>query len=353
MTPAELREARRQRGWRLEDVALALGTTVATLSRWERGLQAPSAAALDAWNRIFSPKPDRPLQPRAPRRRPRGVLAQLADLFLTDVRAGRNGWDAGWCEPASLGLQPDDVTAFGEEIEADDVGRVRISFNSRFQAVEEGKDVLGYRRTVDAERRLLMPAIERIIRPTARLARTSEGEPTIVGEGITFMIRTGAPVVETARSLLESDPRTLFEFPGGAVNVILQAVGIAPIVHPASPPVAASSCAGPHTGIAPLVDGAESVAKEIGLDLTAQRLGREVVVALGSAWSITSRLESAGVAVVTDQGLAQLSRAFWEEIGLQRSQIDSAWRRALVDEQDTADEKLQLGNLLWSWPEAL
>lgn len=353
MTPAELREARRQRGWRLEDVAHALGVTVATLSRWERGLQTPGSAALEAWNRIFAFKADRRLQARTPRRRPRGVLAQLADFFLTDVRAGRNGWDAGWREPASLGLQPEDVTAFGDDVETDDFGRVRISFNSRFQAVEEGKDVLGYRRTVDVERRLLMPAVEQIIRPTARMARSPEGEPGIVGEGITFMIRTGAPVVETARSLLDSDPRTLFDLPGGAVNVILQAVGIAPITRPASPPVTASSCAGPHTGAAPVVDDAENIAKEIGLDLTAQRLGREVVVALGSAWSITSRLESAGVAVVTDQGLAQLSRAFWEEIGLQRSQIDSVWRRALVDEQDTADEKLQLGHLLWSWPEAL
>lgn len=61
MTPLEetIRQARVQRGWTQHDLASRLGTTPATVSRWERGRARPRWSRLRSLARVLEVEPSR------------------------------------------------------------------------------------------------------------------------------------------------------------------------------------------------------------------------------------------------------------------------------------------------------
>ncbi|HHT9117028.1 MAG TPA: helix-turn-helix domain-containing protein, partial [Candidatus Hypogeohydataceae bacterium YC38] len=95
---------RLKRGWRLADVAKALGVTPATISR------------VEVWEQLLAGK-QWPSVTRKPERRPRGVLSRLAERFLADVKAGHKEREAGWRELKEIGLTASEVEALVPGIE--------------------------------------------------------------------------------------------------------------------------------------------------------------------------------------------------------------------------------------------
>ena len=356
MSPSEMRDLRKQKGWRLHDVAGALGVTTATLSRWERALQSPSPDMLAAWERIFTGERHAQIQDRRPRRRPRGVLSRLAELFLADVKAGLNGWDAGWREPGEVGLTPADLPSLAPDVELRGLSAVRISFNSRLQPVQEAKAILGYRATVEAEERRLIPALEKHLRPILQAVRSEHERGAVLLAGLAEMIRASASLIESARHVLDKDnnPVDLVRGPSGAAKVILEAVAT-PVGADAVGVLKRLGFSDPIAGTEPpnTIARAKGVATELGVAQVAVRLGKHPVTAVGAAWAVSCRFAQEAVAVTTLVGVGRLGEAFWDELRFPRPEIDAAWRRLMVEESQPQTAKQQLGMLLWSWPEVL
>ncbi len=355
MSPEELKALRLERGWRLRDVANPLGVTTATLSRWERGLQVPSHGMLGAWERLVTRQTSAGTVERRARRRPRGAVPRLAELFLADVKAGLNGWQAGWRELSELGLVREDVPSLERDIEMDVQGRVRIRFESRLEAVEEGKAILGYRKTLRDEERRLLPAFDELIRPLLEALQAPRNRGVILLSGLTEMVSASALQVQSSRNLLDGDAGALVEAPVGAAMHILEALEIR---FPSD--VSAVSAAlrrlhfedlTPPGRASTVIAEARAIAEELGLGRTAKRLGPDPVKAVGAAWAVSRRLACAGIGIMTDEGARQLSDVFWDWLGTSRVAVDAAWRRVMIEEFEPQTEKEQLQMLLWSWPE--
>jgi transcriptional regulator with XRE-family HTH domain len=73
-----IRETRRRRGWSQFDVAARLGTTTATVSRWERGQAWPRYQRLRALAVLLEVPPGALRRPRRDRARPER-LTSVAD----------------------------------------------------------------------------------------------------------------------------------------------------------------------------------------------------------------------------------------------------------------------------------
>src|SRR5207244_11278698 len=94
------------------------------------------------------------------RRRPRGALMLLADIYLADVKAGLTE-DAGWRELEEVGLTPSDFESLGSDIEPDkEHGRVRISKHALLDQVKQANQIIDHRKTITIEQDTLLPAIE-------------------------------------------------------------------------------------------------------------------------------------------------------------------------------------------------
>ena len=353
MSAEELRTLRLKRGWTLADVAVAVGVTPATLSRWERGLQTPPEHAKRLWEKALtgtSPPPVRETR----RRRPRGVLPRLAELFLADVKAGENGWNAGWRELREVGLTCDDLAALESDIEVDGTGRVRIHFRSRLEAVQEAQNILGYKRTVAEEERRLIPALSKYLPRLTSALDSEHMRSALLFAGFTEMIHASAAIVETSRSFFDNDPQCLVNAPSGGAKCLLGGVGItieSDVVRILRGLGFANRI--PGTEAHDQMVGAEAVAGKLGLDVIARRLEIDVVTALGAAWAISRWLTDDQVGITTDTGVRRFSAAFWDGVGLTRNEVDVVWRNVMIEEFQPESETQQLGLLMWSWPEFL
>jgi transcriptional regulator with XRE-family HTH domain len=353
MTPDELRNARRERGWRLEDVAAAIGVTGATLSRWERGLQKPPDAALNAWVRVVTRQRFAAVRARRPRRRPRGILPRLGELFLADVTSGARASQAGWREPRELGLTTDDVLSFGDEIERDALGRIRIKFNSPLESVRRGREFLYYRQTTDHEQRRLEAALTDLVFPL--LDQANAAVAAIMAIGVAEMIRLTAGSLESARARLNHDPVRLLEMPRAGAEVVLAALGLS-TPQDISGPVAEMGLTGALSNATQdlrALEEARALAREVCTDQIARELGREIVHALGAAWTVTAVLDRKGILVSTSEGTNRLARAFWERMTVPRHTILDRWHSVMLAADESATDEKQLGLLLWTWPEEL
>lgn len=348
---AYLRKLRIEKGWTLTDVARSLGVTAATVSRVERGLQAPPEALLQAWKRLLEGKP---LVARLPRRRrPRGAVNVLAELFLADVKAGLNWTSAGWREPTDVGLAPEDLEAMSEEIERDSLGRVRVSPSASLEPVEEATRILKHRQTVEAEAKILDPVLQDRIPLLWRALQEEAPRGAVVLSGLTRMVRTTAPLIlDSCAALVSSNPASLLSGPAGAALLVANAVGI---VIPDSPSDVLT-IARLRELIEPdesgdVVREARKVADELRLASVAQRLGKDAIIALGTAWAYSSLINACNAAVLTEAGQQHIAEAFWQGTGFSRNDIVTAWSNLTNTETD--DERERVGALLWAWPEVL
>jgi hypothetical protein len=265
-----------------------------------------------------------------------------------------SGWQAGWREITELNLTSADVAALETDIERDPLQRIRISFESRLLPVQQAKDILGYRKTVDAEETRLLPAIDSLLCPVLHQIREGLFYGAVLLGGLAEMIDAFASNVETGRNLLVSDPTNLVNAPSAAAAVILDAVGVkVPADYLAVLASLGLQDLMPRETIPFLTPDARAVASELGLDRVAKLLGRAVVTCVGAAWAVNRRLLVAGVGISTDEGARYLSEAFWNRIGIPRTEVDATWRRIMIEEFEPQDEKEQLGLLLWSWPEVI
>ncbi len=353
MSPEELKALRLKRGWKLRDVAIPLGVTEATLSRWERGLQIAPHAMLASWEglltgrRISSAEASR-------KRKPRGVIPRLAELFLADVQGGKNGWQAGWREISELNLTTKDLDTLEGEVERDAQGRIRIRHDSRLVLVQQAQNILGYRNTLNSEEGQLLPAVDKIVRPLLRDIRQNLFGGAVLLAGLTKMIEAGIPQVEAARNLLMHDPKALVEAPSQASALILETLGISfpSDVQSALASFGFEDLSADEPG-KESIEGARAAASELGLDVVAKLLGPIVVTSVAAAWAVNGQLTTAGIAVTTDEGARFLGGVFWDEIRIRRAVVDETWRRVMIDEFEPQAEQEQLGLLLWSWPEVI
>jgi len=353
MSPDELRAMRLEKRWTLRDVATALGVTTATLSRWERGLAEPSTHALEKWKRLLTGRTDATPAARKPTRRPRGLLPRLAEFFLADIRAGLSEREAGWRELAELGLAREDILSLGQEVETD-LFRVRVSPGASLKAVQQAKDILGYQRTVDVEQRRLASATKAVLVPLLQATQSSTGRSPVLLAGLAEMIRASASFVDSSRNLLENDPASLLDAPAGAAQVVLRAVDLearsdADQVFAGMGFKSLASSLEADSAF----ECSQALAVELGMDVISERLGRDVIIALGAAWAMARSLDTAGVSVMTEVGVRRLAEIFWDGIGLPRPEIDAKWRRAMLEKSETETDKQQIGLLLWSWPEVM
>lgn len=353
----ELRKLRQSRRWRLQDLARALGVTAATVSRVERGLQEPSPALLERWKQLLIGERWLPAAEIGPRRRPRGVLPALAEQFLTDVTAGLNEVDAGWRDPAQVGMTASDVKALGPEVETDTLGRVRISPKSSLEQVAHAQEILRYRATVEVELQTLLPLLEEHLPPLWQLLQAEESCGAVLLSGLTRMVRTAAPLLDARPSLLAGDAGQLICGAVGPASLILESVGI---VAPTRPRDVLETA-----GLTDLIESSEDgqvaaqatiLAHNLGIASIARLLGKTAIIGLGAAWAVVRRLDSRNVAILTEVGRQRVAEAFWEGIHLsrgeiERAEVEAAWRR--LNEFDPETEQEQLGILLWSWPEVL
>lgn len=340
-----------QRGWKLRDVAIPLGVTEATLSRWERGLQTVPHSSQSAWTRLLTGQPATEPPSAAPRRRPKGILARLAELFLADVKAGLNGWQAGWRELSDLNLTAQDLAGLEAETERDSNGRLRIRFDSRLESVQQAQNILGYRNTLQAEQRKLIPAIDQLVSPLLEQVAHGLFAGAVLLAGLADMIAASASSLEGARTLLDGDPTSLVDAPTGAAISILDAVGVSFDVD-ALPTLGLQDLVF-RDNRPDLIAGARATAAEIGMDRTAKKLGVIAVKAVGAAWAMNRRLTLAGIAVRTDEGSRYLGDVFWKGMAIRRDEVNLTWLRVMSEEFEPQGEKEQLGMLLWSWPEVL
>jgi transcriptional regulator with XRE-family HTH domain len=346
-----LRDLRIQRSWTLNDIARALGVAIATVSRVERGLQEPSTALLDAWEGILKGKRQVTRPPH--RRRPRGALNLMAELFLSDVKAGLDWSSAGWREPEEIGLTEEDIGMMGEEIQRDGFGRVRVSSSASLERVEEAKNILKYRRTVDEEGNILTPTLENRI-PSLWLALKDETvRGAVVFSGLTKMIRYTAPLVlDSLSQNISANPASLLSGPTGVATLVLEVVGVPIPDRPAD----VLNKAGFGELVEPSEDDAEvqaaqKVASELQLSKMAECIGKEVVIILGISWAFSCIINARKASVLTEIGQQHVAEAFWQGCTFQRNDVVKAWGRLTDSESD--DELERIGGLLWAWPEVL
>lgn len=346
----ELRKRRLERGWRLQDVAVALGVTSATVSRVERGLQEPSPELLEAWQQLLTGQRWLPLTPKSPRRRPHGILSLLAELFLADVKAGLDETEAGWRELAEVGLAAWDVKTLGPEVERDHLGRVRIDPKISMEPVVQAQKILRYRATVEAEQKALLPSLEERLPALWQALGQEDTCGAVLVSGLATMVRAGAPFLDAYPTLLGGDAGHLISGAVGSAHVILEGVGImAP-----SPSRGLLEAVGLNDLIEPVEEGAivlqaRDLAQYLGLPTMAGLLGKTGVTAVGAAWAVVRRLESGKGVILTEVGRQRVAEAFWEGIQLSRPEVEAAWRRLVEFDPQTYEE--QVGVLLWSWPE--
>lgn len=346
----KLRFLRLKRHWRLKDLADALGVTTATISRVERGLQEPSQALLKVWQQLLEGKRWLPVTGTRPRRRPRGVLSSLAELFLADVKAGLDESRAGWRYPTEVNLMTVEVEALGTEVERDTQGRIRIARNNPIEAMTQARNILRYRGVIEREQQILVPTIEQLL-PLLWKALDDQGSKgAVLISGLAEMVRTTAPLLDAYRSLIGEDIGCLIPGAVGPARLILESVG----VNAASPTYTVLEVAG-LKDIAELDEEGENVlkartlAQHLGIPNSAKRLGKHSVLAVGASWAVVRYLNTRKALILTDLGRQQVAEAFWKGIRLRREEIEDRWRR-LVEVQ--SDEE-QIGALLWSWPEVL
>lgn len=81
MIPLEdtIRQARSQRGWTQNDLASRLGTTPATVSRWERGRARPRWSRLRSLAQVLEMPPSQLGRGRTGARRPEPRLDSVAE----------------------------------------------------------------------------------------------------------------------------------------------------------------------------------------------------------------------------------------------------------------------------------
>ena len=349
-TGEKLRSLRLKRRWRLKDLADALGVTTATISRVERGLQEPSPALLEVWQQLLSGERWRPVRLRRPRRRPRGALSSLAELFLADVKAGLDGSRAGWRDPVEIGLTTVEAESLGSDVERDGQGRVRAARNIFLESMVQAQNILNYRSTLEAEEQVLVPIIEEYLPPLWRALDREGSKGAVLVSGLAEMIRTAAPVLDAYRSLIGDDLGCLIPGATGPAHLILESVGI---IAP-SPVSAVLEATGLSDLTEPREEGedvlkARTLVQQLGIPTGAGRLGRTGVIAVGAAWGVVRCLESRKVAILTEVGQRRVAETFWQGIRLSREEVDAAWRRLV--EVDGQTDKERIGSLLWSWPE--
>jgi hypothetical protein len=300
-------------------------------------------------------QPSPPSQPgRSAKLSPRHLLPRLADLLLADVKAGVKQRDAGWRDLGEVGLTPDEVVSLAPHVELRGLSRVRISMRSKLQAVQDARHILDYQETLKVEESRLARALEEYLGAFFGSILSDDESGPILLAGLTEMIRASAPLLEGTRHMLDRDPVVLSEAPSGAAAVILEAVRIS--VGPDVPSVLRRiGFKTPAPGSEPhqAISDAATLARELVVDGVAARLGACVVTAVGAAWAVQCRLAQEGVALTTEAGAQRLAKEFWQRLKLPRSDIDATWRRVMTEPSQGDAEKLQLGLVLWSWPEAL
>jgi transcriptional regulator with XRE-family HTH domain len=348
----ELRKARIEKGWKLKDIAAALGTTSATVSRVERGLQEPSPTLLAAWQQLLVGKPWISKTAGRPRH-PRGALSELARLFLADVKAGLDEAIAGWREPMEVGLAGIELETLSSEVELDGLGRVRIVSESSLESVKQAKKILEYRKAVEDEERSLTPFIKERLPILCQALRNEKTKGVVLLAGLAKMIRTTAPfVLDACRSILDKDAKCFLSNAVQPARVILECVNIR------VPDILGDVLK--EVGLEELINACEEgqeaqqareLAHHLSLPALAVRLGKHGVTALGAAWAAMSLLENTGAAIVTEVGDHHLAKAFWEGIGLSRVEVEVAWH--CLTEIDEESDGERTGVLLWAWPEVL
>lgn len=347
-----LRELRLARGWRLRDVAEVLGVTEATISRVERGLQGPSPALLEAWHRVLTSERRTHPSPKSQRRRPRGIVPLLADLYLADVKAGLESIDAGWQEPKELGLTVQDLETLGIEVEMDARGRVRVNPTLPMESLRLAGQILRYRATLEVEEQALIRAVDEYLPPLWRAMSVDETRGAVLLAGLSSMVRAAVPLLDAQWVLLSDEPDCLIEGAGGVGGLILESVGISvPQLCTEILEQAGLSELGVSVGDGPSVLRAVKLAQSLGTVDMARRLGKDAVTAVGAAWATARRLDTRNVAVVTESGFRRLSEIFWEIVGLSRPEVQAAWRQ--IAEIEPTIEEEAIGLLLWHWPEVL
>jgi len=348
----QLRELRLRWGWRLKDVADALGVTEATVSRIERGLQEPSPALLEAWHRLLTGDRRTFTSPRRPRRRPRGVMSTLADLFLADVQAGLSKDEAGWRELREFGLAVEDIEDLGPEIRVDPLERIRINPSLPLEPLLLAQKILNYRETLESEQQSLAIAIEQYLPPIWGALSEEQTRGAILMTGLAEMVRAAAPLLDAHRSLLSDEPSYLFEGAAGPALLMLGTVGIE-VSYPCLDILDRAHLTelGKGTGDGSAVSRAKDIALKLGVGKVAELLGEMVITAVGAAWATQLQLESKGIAVVTEVGFRRLSEAFWTGVQLPRSEIEAKWRQLAQLDPETDEEAASL--LFWHWPEVL
>lgn len=346
----KLRSLRLKRRWKLKDLADALGVTTATISRVERGLQEPSPGLLEVWQKLLSGERWIPGSVRRSRRRPRGALSSLAELFLTDVKAGLDGSRAGWRDSLEIGLTAVDVEALGSDVERDGQGRVRATRNIRLAPMVQAQNILKYRATVEAEEQVLVPVIEEYLPPLWRALDKEETKGAVLVAGLAEMIRRTAPVLDAYRSLISDDLGCLIPGAIGPAHLILESVSIiAPDrISPVLEAAGLSDLTEPHEEGEDVLK-ARTLAQQLGIPTGANLLEKTGVIAVGTAWAVVRRLENRKAAILTEVGHRRVAETFWQGIRLSREEVDVAWRR-LVEVDDQTDKE-RIGTLLWSWPE--
>lgn len=352
MQPVEkLRSLRIERGWKLRDVALALGITEATVSRVERGLQQPSPQLMQAWQTILSGKRWVPTLSQKAQRRPRGVVPRLAELYLADVKAGLVE-DAGWRDMEEVGLDLRDAQAIGSDVEIDrEHGRVRISKNAHYDQVEQANQIIAYRKALLVEQETLAPEIEDKL-PTLWVAINKERtRGPILLVGLSSMIRFTAHLLNPYRNSIPNDPSHLSLGSTGTASFILETMGIK-----STSPATLLREAGLEEIIGPdeqsaEVNAAKSLAEAIALSNVVAKVGERIITVLGAAWATSRFLEVKNVSVLTEEGQQKLATQFWNGIGFPRADIYSAWTDFTL--RDDLIELERISCLLLSWPEVL
>lgn len=332
---------------------MALGVTSATVSRVERGLQEPSPQLLEAWQQLLTGQRWLPLTPKSPRRRPRGALNLLAELFLADVKAGLDEAAAGWREPVEVGLTEADVVELYRDLERDSLGRVRIAATASLEPLEQAKRILEYKATVKVEENSLLPIMEARVPLLWKALKDEKALGAILLSGLAKMVRTTTLLIlDVCLELISDDPSYLLLAPAGPALVALDSVGIA---VPAVPSDILTEMAlkelieRPESG-----DGvlrARRLAHDLEVPTLAKRLGKSGVMAVGAAWAYLRLLDSSKGVVLTEVGQQHVADAFWEGTGFPRHQIVESWNRFI--EIDANNDRMRVGSLLWAWPEVL
>src|SRR5207247_1248798 len=115
----------------------------------------------------------------------------LAEFFLVDVQAGINGWDAGWRELVEIGVTLEEARSLGSDVELRSSTQIRISFNSRLSIVEQAKNILSYRKTVQTEERLLLPVLQKQMKLLMEAVRCPDDRRAVLTSGLGEMVRAG------------------------------------------------------------------------------------------------------------------------------------------------------------------